>query len=78
MRDLKKIVEVKNGNKWVISHETTDTNEIYRSLSRDLIAKKFNGCTYIKSIKKTPNYDGTNTVKVYHDNGVKVTYIIES
>lgn len=74
---IKKTVEVKNGRKW--EHSFTDHVEenVYKSLANDLIAKKINGCSYIRSIKRTPLYNGYQKIVVMHDNGVRTTYIVE-
>ena len=58
--------------------ETNDPAEIHKDLMNDLIAKKLHKCTYIRSIKDRPNYDGTRTITVYHDNGCKRVYVVET
>lgn len=69
-------VEVKNGAKWEQSYYTTSPEEIYKGLMQQLIAKKLHKCTYIRSIKEIPLYDGTRKIIVYYDNSVKATYRI--
>lgn len=76
MRNIERVAQKKVGNKWETTHIMTDQFEIYRALSNDLIAKKLNGCSYIRSIKRTPNYDGTQTIVVLYNNGVKATYTV--
>lgn len=74
----KRIMEVKNGNKWIVTTETTNEIEIYKSLTLDLVSKKLNGCTWIKSIKKTSHFDGTMTITVTYDNNSRSIYNVES
>ena len=78
MNDIKRIIEVKNGNKWDITSEIYDPKEVYESLAQDLINKKICACRWITSIKRISNYDGTQTIKVFYDNGVKSTYIVRN
>ena len=76
MREIKRVVEIKKDNKWNKTYEVTDEKEIYESLAHDLIAKKMNGCTWIKSIKRTQNYDGTITMTVVYDNNSRSLYTV--
>ena len=78
MREIKRVVEVKNGSKWEVSHTTTNELTIYKDLASAMISKKLHQCTYIKSIKDVCNYDGTRNITIYYDNGVRSTYTIES
>lgn len=78
MREIKRVIECKKGNAWETTLVTTDEKEIYKDLAMALVSKKLHQCTYIKSIKDHPNYDGTRNITVYYDNGVKSTYTIES
>lgn len=73
------VVEIKNNGKW----EQTKTEQfsaevVYQSLANDLIAKKLNNCTYIKSIKRTQLYNGFERITVTYDNDVRRIYTIES
>lgn len=74
---MKKIVEVKNGKKWDVEFFDTDELSIYQSLTNDLIAKKINQCTYIKSIKRTPLYNGTQKITVVYDNNCRAIYEVK-
>lgn len=76
MKKIEKVVEIKNGKSWSVSHVVTDETEIYKSLSCDFIAKKLNSCSYIKSIKRTPNYDGTQTITVLYNNDCRSIYTV--
>lgn len=74
--EIKKTVEIKEGKKWVESMVVTDEKEVYDNLAHDMISKKINCCQWIKSIKRIPNYNGSQTIKVTYDNDVRATYII--
>ena len=71
------MVRMQDG-KWAVPFRTTDAEYIYKDLAKCLIDKKINKCTYIRSIKRIPNYDGTQTIVVTHDNGVKAVYTVEN
>lgn len=75
---IKRIAQKKTGKTWVDTYIDNDATSVYKSLSHDLIAKKINACTYIKSIKRTQNYDGTNTIIVLYDNNVRSVYTIDN
>lgn len=72
------ITEVKKGNKYEITRECNDSAYVYESLARDVIAKKINLCTYIKSIKRIQLYNGFEKIIVTYDNNCRCTYTIES
>lgn len=38
--------------------------KVWEDLAKDLMAKKLEGCKYIRSIRRRQNYDGTNTIIV--------------
>lgn len=69
-----KTIELKNNKKWETSHIITDETEIYKSLANDMINKKLNNCAYIKSIKRTPLYDGTHKITVTYNNDCRAIY----
>ena len=75
---ISKTVELKNGNKWEVSNVTTDEKTVYESLTYDLIAKKINCCTYIKSIKRVNLYNGYQKITVTYDNKCRSIYQIEN
>lgn len=64
MREIKREFQVKHGRGWVTDFVCTDPKQVYEDLSHELIAKKINNCDYIRSIKRTNNYDGTQTIIV--------------
>ena len=74
---INKKVEVKENNKYTESFTTYDQLEVYRSLSQDLISKKLCNCSYIKSIRRVNNYNGTVKIIVTYDNECRSTYTIE-
>ena len=71
-------VEVKNGKKYEITNTCYDIAEVYKSLANDMISKKLNNCTYIRSIKRIPLYNGFDKITVSYDNDVRRIYVIES
>ena len=72
------IVEVKNGKNYEITNTCNDVTEVYKSLANDMISKKLNQCTYIRSIKRIPLYNGFDKITVSYDNDVRRIYTIES
>ena len=74
--EIKKTIEIKEGKKWVESRVITDEKEVYDNLAHGRISKKINCCQWIKSIKRIPNYNGSQTIKVTYDNDARATYII--
>lgn len=77
MREIKYLVQEKQGRNYVDVHVCNNEKEVYKQLSHDLIAKKINCCTYIKSIKRVNNYDGTINVTVMYSNNVRRIYTVE-
>ena len=77
MRELTKVIEIKNGTKYEIESTTNDVTTIYESLARDLVAKKLQACNWITSIKDRTNYDGTRTITVTYNNGCRALYTIK-
>lgn len=75
---IQKVVEVKNGSKWEVTLTVSDEADVYKSLANDLVNKKLNKCTYIKSIKRTPLYNGFDEIRVVYDNGVRAIYTVEN
>lgn len=39
-------------------------SEVWEDLAKDLMAKKLERCSYIRSIQRRNNYDGTHTIIV--------------
>jgi hypothetical protein len=74
----KMTVYTKDGKTYNESHTTDDKLTVYQRLAEDLIAKKINACTYIRSIKRMNLYNGFQRITVHMDNGVKVEYIVKN
>lgn len=68
--------EEKTRNGYTVTWETTDAEQVYSDLSHELISKKINACTYIRSIKRTPLYNGTQKITVTYDHGGRRIYIV--
>ena len=75
-REISMTNYVKSGRTWKESYTNTNPADVYESLSMALINKKIHACSYIKSIKRVNNYDGTQSITVNYDNGVKTVYIV--
>lgn len=76
-RIIESVTEQKEGRKWKEIWRDTDPREIYDRLAHDLIAKKLNGCTYIRSVKRVQHYDGFITIIVTYGDNVRTFYTIE-
>lgn len=63
--------------KWTQTAKTEDYTTIYYSLARDLTAKKINGCTWIKSIKRVQLYTGYIKIIVTLFNGYRTIYTVK-
>ena len=75
---IQRSILVKVGRNYKQGMIETDPEEVYKSLSEDLIAKKINNATYIRSIKREQLYNGFENITVYYSNNVKAVYTIES
>lgn len=78
MKEFKQVIEIKNGKTWEVSNVITNEVDIYKNLSCDLINKKLNNCSYIKTIKRTPNYDGTQSITVNYNNDTRAVYTVKN
>ena len=78
MREIKRVFQIRVGNAWSTTLEDTDSANVYEFLTHDLIAKKLNACTYIKSITRVNNYDGTQTVTVTYDTATRNVYTVKN
>ena len=70
-------IMVKTGKTYHTSMVWRDRELIYKELCHDLWAKHICKVDYIKRITDRSNYDGTRTIEVLYDNGVKRIYIVE-
>ena len=67
----------KQGGKWVMTYTHHDEKQVWKDAFKMLASKKlFKGTTY-KSIKRVPNYDGTDTYTVYDSNGSKHEFVLD-
>ena len=71
-----RIYEEKINGKYVETFRTTDEQEIYKDLALAMISKKINACTYIKSIKRTPLYNGSQKITITYDNNGRNIFIV--
>ena len=68
--------EKKTSNGYVAVWVTTDEKQVYSDLAHELISKKINACSYIRSIKRTPLYYGAQKITVTYDHGGRRIYIV--
>lgn len=70
-----RIAYTKKDKNWIVSF--TDNNEcsVYKSLASDLTAKKLNGCSYIKSIKRVQRYTHCEITVTYDTNNKNVYFL---
>lgn len=73
---IQAIIEVKDNNKWSVTHTITDKGEVYERLANDLISKKICACRYIRSIKRVQLYTGFVHIIVCYDNNCRCTYTV--
>lgn len=73
-----RILQKKQGRDWITTYTQDNIFEVYRSLSRDLIGKYIKKAGYIKSIKRSTRYDGTQNITVTYDNNTRSIYEIEN
>lgn len=70
------IFETKQNGKYVETFRCEDEKEVYDSLSHEFIAKKLEGCQYIRSIKRKQLYTGYIQIIVSYINGDRRTYTV--
>jgi hypothetical protein len=63
------IYEEKQGRNYVETFRCEDEKTVYADLAHELISKKLNECSWIKSIKRTPLYNGFDKITVSYDHG---------
>lgn len=76
--ETKRVFEIKEGRAWRETYTTTEPTEVYKYLAEELIAKKINACTYIRSIKRQNLYNGFQKIVVSYDNGGRSVYTIKN
>lgn len=75
---VKRVFEMKNGREWRATYTCTDSAEVYKFLAEELIAKKINACTYIRSIKRVNLYNGYQRITIAYDNGGRAVYTVKN
>lgn len=68
--------ERKEGRTYNATYRTEDPETVYERLAQELISKKMCGCTWIKSMSRVNQYDGTAKITVRYDTGDRGTYIV--
>lgn len=76
MRTINKVVQVKDGRCWKEIYRTENEAEVYEALANDLIAKKLNNASCIKSIRRNSNYDGTQEIIVKYATETRAIYTV--
>ena len=76
MESTKCEIMVKAGKGYKTNAVWHDYELCTKELCHDLWAKYISKCLYIKRIIDHNNYDGTRTVTVIYDNGVKRIYTV--
>lgn len=64
-----------SNNKWIVTFTENNETLVYKSLTSDLIQKKMNKCSYIKSIKRVQHYTHV-TITVTYDSNTKNVYYL--
>lgn len=68
----------KEGRNYVTEFVCEDVRRVYDDLAHELISKKINSCTWIRSIKRTPLYNGFDRITVTYDHGGRRVYTVTS
>lgn len=74
----KRIIEIKKGKKWINCESCdpmTDPADVYRALASEMIAKKINHCSYIKTIRRVQRYTHVEII-VSFDNDTRAVYTL--
>lgn len=76
--EITRTFEVKKGREWEAQLVETDPTEVYKFLTEELIAKKLNCCSYIRSIKRENLYNGSQRITITYsaEFGGRSVYII--
>ena len=70
------VYQEKNGKMYSTTFACTDEKQVYEDLLHELISKKINACTWIKSIKRRNLYNGFQEITVSYDHGGRRIYQI--
>ena len=78
MKPIQRKHEIKNAaGKWYCNYVENDQAAVYKQLCGDLIAKKLEQCSYIKSVKRVQNYDGTIDIIINYNNDCRNIYTVK-
>ena len=72
------VYEEKQGRNYVETFRCDDEKRVYDDLAHELISKKINCCSWIKSIKRQPLYNGFDKIIVAYDHGGRRVYTVSS
>lgn len=75
MDNVYRTAQKKIGNAWIYTYIDNDAASVYRALSADLVQKKINKCSYIKSIKRSQRYTHVEIVVTYDNNTRSIYYV---
>ena len=70
------IFQQKQGREYVTKYVCNDPVQVHEDLTHELISKKINECRWIRSIKRTPLYNGFQKITVQYDNDSRRVYTI--
>lgn len=76
MEMVKYEYQEKQAGKYVTTFTQKDAQAVYDDLAHELISKKINLCTWIKSIKRSPLYNGFDRITVTYDHGGRRIYTV--
>ena len=74
--EVSKQIFVKSGRNYELTYTNTNAAEVYADLAQAMISKKLNGCSYIRSIKRVPLYNGYQRIDILYTNETKVAFTI--
>lgn len=72
------IYEEKKNGKYTETYRCEDSARVYDDLAHELISKKINECRWIRSIKRTPLYNGFDRITVTYNHGGRRLYVVAS
>ena len=73
------IYQEKTKGGYIETYRQDDEIAVYSELAAELIAKKINSCSWIRSIQRKPLYNGFDEITVYYDHGKgRRVYTVES
>ena len=64
--------ERKNGRRYIEEWRCEDALQVYSDLAQELISKKINNCTWIRSIQRRNLYNGYQQITVNYNYGRRI------